>query len=130
MVKSAGAAFRPSAPHQRALSRLGDPCRLNQPRRRLLMSFMLAGEGWRISFLEADCRTSLKRKLVFSEPDKILEMARRGGADLTSAARCDLEHGISIGRGGVWLNLTAEQYRALKEPVRWRAAREPNVGCR
>src|SRR5690242_12737839 len=94
--------------------RLCHRCALNQPRHRVLMNFMLTGAGWRISFLEADCKTILNRKLVFSIPDKIFEMARRGGADLTSAGRCDLENGISIGRGGVWLNLSADQYHKLK----------------
>ena len=78
------------------------------------MNFMHRPGGWSVAFLEADCRTSLRRKLVFATEDKIFDLAKRGGAELTSEARSMLEHGINIGRGGVWLNLTATQYRRLK----------------
>ena len=78
------------------------------------MKYLRVADGWQISFLEADCKTPLKRKLCFGSPDKIMELARKGGADLTSASRCDLENGISIGKGGVWLNLTAVQYGTLR----------------
>jgi len=78
------------------------------------MNFMLREGRWWTTFLEADCKTSLNRKLYFINSDKIIDMARRGGADLTSASRCDLDYGISTGRGGIWLNLTSEQYRQLQ----------------
>jgi hypothetical protein len=78
------------------------------------MNFMLAGGAWHVAFLEAVCKTSLRRKLSFAIPEKILDMARRGGAELTSATRCDLETAIRTGRGGVWLNLTPDQYARLK----------------
>jgi hypothetical protein len=77
------------------------------------MSFMLR-ERWFCQFLEADLKTALPRKLSFAEVEKVRELAERGGGlpDLDSAAA--LEHGIEIGRGGVWLNLTPEQYVRLK----------------
>jgi hypothetical protein len=37
-------------------------------------------------------------------------MTAPGKRYLTSASRCDLDYEISIGRGGIWLNLTADQY--------------------
>jgi 2-hydroxychromene-2-carboxylate isomerase len=37
--------------------------------------------GWQVQFLEADLKTSLPRKLTFTDPEKIREMARRGGLD-------------------------------------------------
>lgn len=89
-------------------------CVANEQRHRIVMNFMLIRDAWQISFLEADCRTSLRKKLRFAIPEKIFDMARRGGADLTSASRCDLELGISIGRGGIWLNLTLDQYTKLR----------------
>ena len=76
------------------------------------MNFVLR-DGWSITFLEADCKTSLKRKLHFATADKIIDLASRGGADLTSASRCNLDYAISIGRGGIWLNLTPDQYLKL-----------------
>ena len=78
------------------------------------MQFTLAKEGWRVSFLEDDCKTSLPRKFVFQNEVKILDLARHGGAESNLAGRQALEHGIGRGRGFVWLNLTAEQYQTLR----------------
>ena len=70
--------------------------------------------GWHVRFLESDLQTSLRKKLTFASEKKIIELAERGGADLNLEARAALEHGISIGRGGVWLDLTQEQYDRLR----------------
>ncbi len=83
------------------------------PRRRVHMNFMLR-ERWMCSFLEEDLKTMLPRKVTFSDPQKMLEFARRGGCVLNLEDRQAFEHGLSIGPGGLWLNLTAEQYAALK----------------
>lgn len=64
--------------------------------------------------LEADLKTPLPRKLVFTDPDKIRELARKGEAWGTSEARQMLELAIEQGRGGVYLNLTPVQYRRLR----------------
>ena len=80
---------------------------------RVLMNFMAGRNGWRISFLEEDCRTSLPVKLTFATPDKIRVMQQRFGNPLLEN-RHALEHGLSIGRGGVWLTLNEEQYSKLK----------------
>jgi hypothetical protein len=69
--------------------------------------------GWQVQFLEADLRTPLPRKLTFTDPDKIRELARRGEACGDSESRQMLEHGIETGRGGVFLRLTPEQYARL-----------------
>src|SRR5579859_5702516 len=42
------------------------------------------------------------------------QLARRGGAWQTSESRQMLEHAIDVGRGGIYLRLTPEQYRALR----------------
>ena len=78
------------------------------------MQFMLAKEGWRVSFLEEDCKTSLPRKFIFQNEVKILDLARHGGAEFNLAGRQALEHGIGMGRGSAWLKLTAEQYDTLR----------------
>jgi hypothetical protein len=78
------------------------------------MNFMLAKERWSVSFLEEDCRTSLTRHFVFKSHLKILDLARHGGAEFNLAGRQAIEHGISMGRGSVWLKLTSEQYAKLR----------------
>jgi hypothetical protein len=77
------------------------------------MSFMQR-KGWTCQFLEPDLQTALPRKLSFADVKKVRELAKRGRglADLECAAA--LEHGIEIGRGGVWLSLTPAQYAKLK----------------
>ena len=77
------------------------------PRRRIYMSFMLR-DGWRCQFLEADLKTSLPRKVTLDSPAKLIKMAERGGSRLNLEARQALDHGIEIGRGGIWLELTDE----------------------
>jgi hypothetical protein len=76
------------------------------------MSFMQR-KGWFCQFLEPDLQTALPRKLSFSDVEKVRELAKRGGGltDLESTAA--LEHGIEIGRGGLWLSLTPAQYAKL-----------------
>ena len=49
------------------------------------MNFMLAKGGWRVSFLEEDCKTVLRRHLVFQDEAKILDMAMRGGAESSTS---------------------------------------------
>jgi hypothetical protein len=73
------------------------------------MSFFLRS-GWYASFLEPDLKTPLPRKFSFGDPDKMRELAQRGGALDTLEARQMLEHAIETGRGGLFLNLTEDQY--------------------
>jgi hypothetical protein len=80
---------------------------------RVYMSFM-SRSGWHCQFLEEDLKTSLSKKLAFLSQDMMIELARRGGAVLNLETEQAIRHGIEIGRGGIWLNLTDEQYRKLK----------------
>ena len=98
-------------PNQKPRERYCDRC---APRRRVYMSFML-NRGWSCQFLEADLKTPLPRKLTFSSPDKILQLAEHAGALKDLAARQAIEHGIEIGRGGVYLMLTPEQFAKLRK---------------
>ena len=61
-------------------------------------------------------KTPLPRKLTFTDPEKIRELARRGGAWRDSESRQVLEHAIETGRGGIYLRLTPDQYRKLRRP--------------
>jgi hypothetical protein len=76
------------------------------------MSFMYR-HGWLCQFLEEDLRTPLPRKLHFRTEDKVREIARRGGGMLNLECLQAFDHAIEIGRGGVWLELSDEQYQTL-----------------
>ena len=47
-------------------------------------------------------------------------MAERGGCHLNLEARQANDHAIEIGRGGIWLELTEEQYEKLRSAERKR----------
>jgi hypothetical protein len=98
------------------------------PRRRIYMSFMLR-DGWRCQFLEEDLKTSLPRKVTLDNPAKLIEMAERGGTRLNLEERQALDHGIETGRGGIWLELTAEQYASLKKRYTMRVS-QPGIASR
>jgi hypothetical protein len=70
-------------------------------------------DGWQCQFLEQDLKTPLLKKLRFQSEDKIRELAKRGGVDMSLETRQALDHGIEIGRGGIWLELSEEQYQTL-----------------
>ena len=81
-------------------------------RHRVYMSFM-DRRGWQCQFLEADLQTPLPMRLHFSSPDKIIELVERGGGFKGLADRQSLDHGTAMGRGGVYLGVTDEQYSVL-----------------
>jgi hypothetical protein len=81
-------------------------------RRRIYMSFVLS-KRWSCQFLEEDLKTSLPRKLTLEDPAKLFEVAERGGYRMNLEGRQAIERAIETGRGGIWLELTEEQYRNL-----------------
>ena len=78
------------------------------------MSFF-SRSGWYCQFLEEDLKTPLPRAFTFSTSDKILQLAEHAGALHNLECRQAIEHGVSVGRGGVFLMLTAEQYTKLSK---------------
>jgi hypothetical protein len=76
--------------------------------------YFMHRDGWHCQFLEEDLKTPLPKTLTFQSPDKLMELAERGGAAMNLEGRQALEGGIRSGRGGVWLKLTGEQYGKLK----------------
>lgn len=74
----------------------------------------LQRDGWHIYFMLPDLKMHLPRKLTFSDSQKIVEKAKRGGMDAGLEARAALEHGLSIGREGVWLGLSQDRYDWLR----------------
>jgi hypothetical protein len=91
-------------------------------RHRVYLSFQ-DRNGWQCQFLEADLKTPLPRKLHFTSPDKIIEIVERGGGLRDQESRLMLQQGISMGRGGVFLNLTEVAVRETQSvPLRYTAA--------
>ena len=80
---------------------------------RVYVSFQ-SRNGWHCQFLEADLKTSLPKRLHFASPDKIIELVQRGGGIADQEGRLMLNQAIETGRGGVFLNLTPEQYSKLR----------------
>jgi hypothetical protein len=77
------------------------------------MSFFVRG-GWVVGFLEADAKTPVGHIRTFGTADKIREVIAKTPTKMDLAAHAAVEHGIQGGRGGVWLDLTHEQYQNLK----------------
>ena len=76
---------------------------------------ILFRKGWHCQFLEEDMKTQLPRTLAFAEDRKIWEMAKRGGFTLNIAGRQEIEEALRKGVGGIWLDLTREQYAKLRQ---------------
>ena len=72
--------------------------------------------GWHCQFLKRDLKTALPRKLHFKSSDKVFELVERGGGITDQESQLMLNQAIVTGRGGVFLNLTAEQYAKLENP--------------
>lgn len=73
-------------------------------------------KGWFCEFLEDDRKTPLPLKLLLADDEKIFEVAKRGGFTLNIAGRREIEEALRKREGGVWLELTAEQYQTLLKP--------------
>jgi hypothetical protein len=106
-VESAGCGhLRLSFPYTVCMSRY------DRPSHRIYMTFFFR-QGWQVQFLESDLKTPLPKKMTFTDPNKIRELARRGEVWGDSESRQMLEHAIETGRGGVFLRLTPDQYARL-----------------
>jgi hypothetical protein len=70
--------------------------------------------GWQCQFLEEDLKTPLARRLNLVSQEKLFEIAERGGYVLNLEGRQALQQAIEKGRGGIWLELSDDQYRKLQ----------------
>jgi uncharacterized protein (UPF0262 family) len=77
------------------------------------MSFQTQ-HGWRCQFLEEDLKTPIRVSLKLVRQERLFEIAERGGYRLNLEGRQAMQRAIDMGRGGIWLDLTEEQYRRLK----------------
>ena len=84
-----------------------------KPPRRVYMHFQTQS-GWQCQFLEEDLKTPLARRLNLVSQEKLFEIAERGGYVLNLEGRQALQQAIEKGRGGIWLELSDDQYRKLK----------------
>ena len=83
-------------------------------RKRVYMHFEFM-QGWICQFFEADMKTALPRKVQVRDEKKIWEMAKRGGFTLNISGRQEMEQALRRKRGGIWLELTPEQYAKLRD---------------
>jgi hypothetical protein len=68
--------------------------------------------GWHCSFRN-EARKKLPRELTFKHAETLVELVRRGNGLIDKWDQEGFELDLVIGRGGVWLRLSDEQYRAL-----------------
>lgn len=64
--------------------------------------------------MEEDGRTPLPRTVILADERKLFELLKRGGFTLNISGRQEIENAIRKKRGGVWLELTSEQYAKLR----------------
>ena len=105
----------PLSLHFRRLFAYSVPVLRPDDRRRVYMSFQCR-DGWHCQFLEQDLKTSLPPKLHFTSSDKLVELVERGGGFTDQESRLMLNQAIVTGRGGVFLNLTAEHTSQKRGP--------------
>jgi len=67
-----------------------------------------------LSVPRAGFEDSPPRKLHFASSDKVIELVQRGGGLKDQESRLMLNQALATGRGGLFLNLTAEQFSKLK----------------
>jgi hypothetical protein len=86
-------------------------------RHRVYMSFVRNEDVWYCRFHHDNlAKTPITKKFVFSSAEKIHEAARRGNGLIDMESRDALDEAVTIGKGGVWLHLTEDQYSALVLP--------------
>jgi hypothetical protein len=81
---------------------------------RVYVTFTLRGDAWVCSFVETDLKTPIGRVRQFGSAHKLRELIARTPTRFDLAGKQALEHAIQGGRGGLYLHLTDEQYKALK----------------
>ena len=82
-------------------------------RKRVYMSFEFKA-GWLCEFLDEDLKTMLPKRVTVKDEKKIWEMAKRGNFTLNISGRQEIEQALRRKRGGIWLELTPEQYQKYK----------------
>lgn len=81
---------------------------------KVYLTFFRRRDGWVCSFVEADLKTPIGRVRQFGTADKLRDLVARTPTRFDLAGKQALEHALQGGRGGLYLELTDDQYRALK----------------
>jgi hypothetical protein len=85
----------------------------DQTRHKVYMTFF-DRQGWCVQFLESDLKTPVGRIRTLGSVEKVRELIDRTPTPMNLETRNMVEHAISKGRGGIYLQLTGEQYLKLK----------------
>jgi hypothetical protein len=80
--------------------------------RHLVYMYFRRFSGWHCSFRN-EARKKLPRELTFKNAETLVELAQRGNGLIDKWDEEGFELDLVIGRGGIWLRLSDEQYRAL-----------------
>jgi hypothetical protein len=100
-----------------------------QAKRHVYMSFVRNQGGWHCRFHQDDLpKTPISRGFVFRGAEKIYEAAQRGDGLIDMECRDALDEAVALGRGGIWLRLTEDQYSTLlmSSPSNPTKARRPS----
>ena len=84
--------------------------------KRVFLQFSFC-QGWFCEFMEEDRKTRLSRTVILANERKLFELVKRGGFTLNISGRQEIEEAIRKKRGGIWLELTPEQYAKLRQPA-------------
>ena len=95
-------------PHTRG-ERYCDKCK---PPVKVVYASFERTRAWQVTFYDSATQQRL-RTVTFQDDEKLVELAKRGGALTNLEAKQTVENGISNGKGGVFLKLSPEQYKKL-----------------
>jgi hypothetical protein len=105
----------PLPPPHRPGERLCTKCSGGSDKRRVYLEFVFK-QGWDCRFFEEDLKTALPRRALLKDEKSVVELVVRGGVQASGPVIYDLGKQMRRKRGGIWLELTSEQYAKLKRP--------------
>jgi hypothetical protein len=80
--------------------------------RHLVYLYFRERDGWHCGFRTED-RKKLPKEFCFRTAATVREMVRRGNGLIDKWDSDGFELGLELGKGGVWLRLSNDQFRAL-----------------
>jgi hypothetical protein len=95
-------------PHIRG-ERYCDKCK---PSAKVVYAAFERKRAWEVVFYDSATQQRL-RTVTFQDDEKLVELAKRGGALANLESKQMIENAISNGKGGVFLKLSPDQYNKL-----------------
>lgn len=80
--------------------------------RHLVFMYFRESYGWRCAF-RTEARKKLPREFTFRSAATVRELARRGNGLIDRWDRDGFEVALELGKGGIWLRLSNDQFRSL-----------------